>query len=827
MKSAGLYFKRSIALWIGSVALSLQIQSQITSSNHYIKVRQPGGNSSIQIFQMGTPESPKGPVVQFNSQSMLQDGEPVLPVMGEFHYSRFPESDWKEELLKMRAGGIDIVASYIFWIHHEEIEGEYNWTGSRDLQRFVQVCRELDFPVILRVGPWCHGEVRNGGLPEWLVTSNIKLRENNSAYLNKLKTWYSQIYKQVEGEMWKDGGPVIGVQIENEYRGHGAHLLTIKEMIREIGFDVPLYTRTGWPKLASPVTFGEIIPLYGDYADGFWDRTLNEMPGDYNKVYLFRSFRNSTVIATEQLPQQSNTDNPDDVGYPYFTCELGGGMTPSYHRRINIAPMDIYAMALVRVGSGSNLPGYYMYHGGTNPDGKVTALNERQASNFTYHNDLPVKSYDFQAPLGEFGQINEHYHWLRRLHLFLRDFGSELITMVPNFPDDAPTDYNDNTTLRWSVRSNGQSGYVFVNNYHRLRTSSAKENVQFTIETIDKQFTFPTQPIDVPSNSSFFIPFNMQLGKANLLYSTAQPIAKLEEDNNLTYVFAGIKGIVPEFLFDSKSIKVEHSSVKPDPQEEGTYFRVTKPGTNIAIRLLDEDKKLINILVLDEKSSLNFWKGKLAGKERFFLSESGLTYHNNLLQLTDDMNDEFNVSIYPAPTPLTYDKRLLAGKHDGLFTRYEIKKPAQKKIIVKMEQEKEIGLPLRSIEMGKAKVAEMPSETDFDKAAVWKVEFSENMDTNRDLFLRIPYVGDVARVYLDDYLLTDNFYNGKSFEIGLKRYAPDIYEKPLYIKILPLQKDAPIYLQESAKPDFKNKNYAIDLFEIKVIDKQKITLEAR
>ncbi|MBP1663773.1 MAG: glycoside hydrolase family 35, partial [Bacteroidetes bacterium] len=188
--------------------------------------------------------------------------------------------------------------------------------------------------------------------------------------------------------------------------------MTLKRMAVELGFDVPLYTRTGWPKLASPVPYGEIIPLYGDYADGFWDRSVAEMPGDYGKSFLFRSFRSSTVIATEQLPAQSENDASGDTGYPYFTCELGGGMMTSYHRRINIAPMDVYSMALVRVGSGSNLPGYYMYHGGNNPDGKNTTLNEEQACKYTNNNDLPVKSYDFQAPLGEFGQINPHYHLL-------------------------------------------------------------------------------------------------------------------------------------------------------------------------------------------------------------------------------------------------------------------------------------------------------------------------------------------------------------------------------------------------------------------------------
>ena len=88
--------------------------------------------------------------------------------------------------------------------------------------------------------------------------------------------------------------------------------------------------------------------------------------------------------------------------YPFFTCELGGGMTASYHRRVLMYPADAESLGLAKLGSGVNLLGFYMYHGGENPEGKLTNLNETQATN--YWNDLPVKTYDFQAPIGEYGQ---------------------------------------------------------------------------------------------------------------------------------------------------------------------------------------------------------------------------------------------------------------------------------------------------------------------------------------------------------------------------------------------------------------------------------------
>lgn len=805
----------------GILPFSLPARSQPA---HRIEISRTQSDRQESLFRMGTAASPSGATLQFDPKGVWYNGQLTLPVMGEFHYARFPDSEWRRELLKMRAGGITIVASYIFWIHHEEEEGVYDWSGRRNLRKFVELCRELEFPIVLRVGPWCHGEVRNGGLPDWLVRSGVKLRENNPAYLEKLQTWYAAIFGQMQGMMWKDGGPVIGVQIENEYRGRGEHLMTLKGMLQEIGFDVPLYTRTGWPKLSTPVPYGEILPLYGDYADGFWDRSLAEMPGDYGKCYLFRSFRNSTVIATEQLPPQSASDHPEDTGYPYFTCELGGGMMTSYHRRIRIEPMDVYAMALVRVGSGSNLPGYYMYHGGTNPEGKLTTLNEQQASDFTYHNDLPVKSYDFQAPLGEFGQINPHYHLLRRLHLFLHDFGSGLAQMPPFFPEGMPADFQNDSTLRWAVRSNGESGYVFVNNYQRLRNSSPKQDVQFAVKLPDEELVFPEKPVTVPSGASFFFPFNLDLGSLRMVYSTAQPLATLDEEENLTVVFVQIPGIPAEFAFDAGGVKTEQSAVAPSVKNGRLCFGNVKTGTDAAIRLRTPDGKLLTLVLLDEATSLTCWKGKFDFKERLFLTGSGLTYHRHNLELDEEVQKESAVSIYPAPESLYHHRELLTGTTDGIFTRYTVPASSARLVQAGITLQKEAGLPLRKIENGKAKIAEMPKDADFEQAAVWKINLSGTPDPAHRLFLRFPYQGDVARFYSGGALFTDNFYNGKAFEVGLHNLPKGDAQGEMVVKILPLQKGAPIYLPQAEWPEFKGSEYSLGLPAIEVIERRKIVL---
>jgi len=103
---------------------------------------------------------------------LTMDTRPWLPVMGEFHYSRVPESEWEEELLKMKSAGAQIVSTYVIWIHHEEIRGQFDWTGQRNLRRFVELCGKHGLYVVARIGPWTHGESRNGGLPDWLLNLN-------------------------------------------------------------------------------------------------------------------------------------------------------------------------------------------------------------------------------------------------------------------------------------------------------------------------------------------------------------------------------------------------------------------------------------------------------------------------------------------------------------------------------------------------------------------------------------------------------------------------------------------------------------------------------
>ncbi|MBR0273085.1 MAG: beta-galactosidase [Bacteroidaceae bacterium] len=657
-----------------------------------------------------------GQPVTWDRHSLLINGQRLCGVMGEVHYSRIPANEWRQEVQKMKAGGITMIACYVFWNHIEELENQFDWSGQRNLRAFLEICKEEGLPVVLRMGPFCHGEVRNGGIPDWVVTSGCKLRSEDERFLAYAQRLYRQIFTQVQGLQWKDGGPVVAAQFDNEYGGHGSYLLALKRIALAIGFDLPFYTRTGWPELASPVPFGEMIPLYGDYADGFWDRSIREGAGSYWKAFHFSASPTSGAIGSEQLDysasSQPSTLNPQ-LSYPYFTCELGGGMMQSYHRRIYTYPADAYAMAVVKLGSGSNLLGYYMYHGGTNPYSKVagTYLNETQRCLATNYNDLPVLSYDFQAPLGEFGQVNPHYFLLRKLHLFMQDYGTLLAPMEAVFPVEAAPKKGDDSHLRWSYRkADGPAAFVFVNNYERFANLTPKANVQFEVSGV----TFPSKPITIPAATACIFPVNVD----GIRYATAQLIAHRDGKIYLEQ----IPGIPTEIAMqDGKVLKNVKARGLARPVYQDIYLIDSETAGQLGLELPV--------------------RGLAKGVEQ--------------------------------PVTLTRVQTSAAP---------------------------------RTITTGAKKVAEEPTDADFDAAAVYRIDLPTDSSffTPHSSLLKINYRGDVARLYAitqegdakKAHLIDDNFYNGLPFLYGLWRLPAGCHT--LELRILPLQKDMPVYFPREA-----------------------------
>jgi beta-galactosidase len=496
------------------------------------------------VFKMGSSVSPRGERLGLNQGHLLRGGKPWFPVMGEIHFSRVPQAEWRRELRKMKEGGVDIAASYVFWIHHEEREGFFDWSGCRDLRRFVRACRAEGMLSVVRIGPWAHGECRQGGFPDWLEAKGWKLRSDDPRYMAKAAAYIGEIGRQLKGLMWKDGGPVVGIQIENEFHGPAEHLLALKALARKAGLDTPYYTYTGWTPPTTPLPYGELLPLFGVYAEGFWERELSAMPQDYWSGYRFSATR---IVSDMGAARRARKE--EAASYPFLTCEVGAGMISSYHRRLAIKPLDVLSTVMIRLGSGSNLMGYYMYHGGENPEGKLSSLEESQRSGG--YSDLTVKNYDFQTAIGQYGQLRPQYFTLRRLHLFLKSWGHELALMPPSLPLKAPKGKNDLATLRWSARSDGKSGFIFINNHQRLAKLPPKKGASFEVELPGETLRFPRRPVTVPAEACFFWPFNMDLAPGlRLKWATAQALLSLDAAGSRRVYFAETPGVKAEFALE-------------------------------------------------------------------------------------------------------------------------------------------------------------------------------------------------------------------------------------------------------------------------------------
>ncbi len=720
--------------------------------------------------------NPQGLAIGANSRYLTLGGQPWLPVMGEFHFSRYPADLWRDELLKMKAGGIAIVASYIFWIHHEVCEGQIDWSGSLDLRRFVTLCAECGLYFFVRVGPWVHGEARNGGFPDWLVDRcGDRVRLDAEPYLSLVSRWYSAIAHQLQGLLWKDGGPVIGVQIENELLDQPLHLASLKRMAIDAGLVTPLYTMTGWGPAQAPPG-GDLIPLFGGYPDACWNRQTDTWARECRIQYFFNLLRDDNAISADVQKARPGGQIADLHHYPFGTAETGGGMQVSYHRRAYISTWDVAALALTKIGSGNNLQGYYMFHGGSQPFKPGLPIQESQATN--YWNDYPFVSYDFQAPLGEFGQVRESYHALRLLHQFLADFGPRLAPLPAQLPQVSPHRLDDGESLRWAARSDGHAGFLFVNNYQRMEPLPAHESVQFDLQLKGERLILPSQPVRIPSGLCAIWPFNLDMDGVLLKWASVQPFCRLEAEEPC-YVFFTCEGVPPELAFEDglAALRFEDGAA--------SIHKVSRQGRGV------------RIMVFDEQYIRQSWKVTIAGRQRLIFSPADLTVDGSLVRLRS--RDPQALWLRAADLASGSSVGQNTGNQRNLFSPA----PALDSKAVPNPGAVQIrpAAPPLPVRLGSQGVATPPPESAFAEAETWQVRLPvDALDGAEELYLIVDYQGDIARLYLGECLIADDFYSGKTWEVGMRRFLPQAFHTGLTLKVLPLHPKAPVYIQPAYQP---------------------------
>uniref|UniRef100_A0A3Q1EWM3 Beta-galactosidase n=1 Tax=Acanthochromis polyacanthus TaxID=80966 RepID=A0A3Q1EWM3_9TELE len=189
--------------------------------------------------------------VDYKNDCFLKDGERFRYISGSIHYSRIPRVYWKDRLLKMYMAGLNTVQTYIPWNYHEESPGRYSFSGDRDVEYFLKLAQDIGLLVIIRPGPYICGEWDMGGLPAWLLNKkNIVLRSSDPDYIAAVDKWMGKLLPMMKPYLYQYGGPIITVQVENEYGSYFAcdynYMRYLSKLFRShLGDEVVLFTTDG------------------------------------------------------------------------------------------------------------------------------------------------------------------------------------------------------------------------------------------------------------------------------------------------------------------------------------------------------------------------------------------------------------------------------------------------------------------------------------------------------------------------------------------------------------------------------------------------------
>ena len=340
---------------------------------------------------------------EIHGDSFLLDGQPFFIHCGEIHSPRVPREDWRHRLEMARAMGLNTVCLYMFWNFHETLEGQFDFSGERDVAAFCRLAHEVGLWVILRPGPYSCAEWDFGGLPSYLLKDRrLQLRCSYPGYLKPALRYLEVMSAELTGLQITKGGPILMVQVENEYGVYGNdrdYLGTLHDHLQSNGFDVP-FMRCDW---ATPT---QMVP-------GAVDR---------KGVVTVANFGSKTPENIASLARMY-------PGQPKMCGEFWMGWFDWYGHPRNGADFEdglqheAELKWMLENGISFSL---YMFHGGTN-FGFHSGAN---CQNGRY--DPYVTNYDFFAPLDEQGRPRSKFHRFRSL--LAKATGREL----PPLPDLIP-----------------------------------------------------------------------------------------------------------------------------------------------------------------------------------------------------------------------------------------------------------------------------------------------------------------------------------------------------------------------------------------------------
>jgi beta-galactosidase len=319
--------------------------------------------------------------LSFSEKDFLLDGKPLQLISGEVHFARIPQEYWRDRLKMAKAMGLNTIATYIFWNYHEPEKGKYNFTGNADVAAFVKTAQEEGLWIIIRPSPYACAEWEFGGYPWWLINEkNLKVRSRDPRFLELSRKYFNELGKQLAPLQITRGGNIIMVQLENEYGSYDKdkEYLTInKNIIRESGFDVELYTCDGPTQM----------------PDGYLPGLLPAVNG-LDDVKLVKELINK---------HHSNTG-------PYFIAEWYPAWFDTWGVEHHVVPAEAYVKKLDEVLANGLSINMYMAHGGTSR-GFMNGANFDDRQPYAPQ----TSSYDYDAPIDEAGNATPKYMAFREV----------------------------------------------------------------------------------------------------------------------------------------------------------------------------------------------------------------------------------------------------------------------------------------------------------------------------------------------------------------------------------------------------------------------------
>ena len=628
---------------------SLIVASDLARAESVLEFSVPASSGEMLEARANAAFNPQGNKVTYDRNLFYLNGKPVFIHAGEMQYYRTPETEWEDRILKAKNSGLNCISTYVNWGIVEPVEGVFNFAGRYDLHRFISLCRKHDMLVILRVGPIVNSELRNAGLPEWVRERlpgeyHSELYPTPEWYFNAVNIYYQQLANQVKEFFPSKGGNIVMVQIDNETHvswiwgrkeTRPAAQVTInrlQQLAKETGFEGP-FSCTGWLGDLGVMAEGS-LPLTGAYLLNEWSPFQPPMIDDFIIRNAHTHYDGSPLDASAQ---------------PVFSAENEGGA--GYY---SVTPDDyVAAYNASDIAGGVNGTSYYIFSGGTDPQrypGPYFDLYYGEGG--VCHPDDLKMSYDFSAPLGEFQQTRPTGNYIRRLGLFLQDFGGTL-EQTSYFGPSVDTEIFGHTNQA-SFRGVGASGFVFINSY-KLPNDEASQPLTIKFKMGDQVESWPKHStLIVRRNRPMTLPFRLSIDDVKFRYATASPLCRFEGIGGSQIVFYANEGDQAEFFFEGMSEKdvLFQGGAKVFPHDNGVAVVVNPADADNLLVIRRAGKKPLMIKTLGERDSLRAYRLEGIKKQLLLTDLIPLDVRDGKLrfEFTPENGKQSELIYYPAPS---------------------------------------------------------------------------------------------------------------------------------------------------------------------------------